>query len=271
MSDQQKPNVHGFAKSYLGFIDTNVLFKKPISCLFAIVSLLIPVYFLFQIIQFEIFKSNSGEIIGAAILFLLVLICAGIFGALIWWHRRIIRDEGPKPYLNFRRFVQTLGEWIATIFAIVVFFGVIILMIFGRNAIYSIVSLIPLPVPPLDLTMALAGPVIGFVIIIAMKIMLFLLDPVIWLVKQIWRLFVRIVLYFYRFVVKVHGLFEQNAPVWIGVNWLIAIVVVACGLILCTRLFTDPGRDIFLGAVITVALGLGLMAFLVVKRKNYDA
>ena len=271
MSDHEKPKLTGWVKSYLGFVDTNVLFKKPVSCLFAISSLLIPVYFLFQIIQSGVFKSKSGEIIAASLLFLAVLICAGIFGSLIWWYRRIIRDEGPKPYLNFRRFVQTLGEWTATFFAIAVFFGVLIVVIFGYRAERTIANLIPLPVPGLDLTMALAGPVIGFLIIIATKILLFLLDPVIWLVKQIWRLFVRIVLYFYRCVIKMHGLFEQNMPVWIGVNWLFAILVLVCGLVLCFKLFINPGRDIFLGAVITVALGLAFMGFLVIKRKNYDA
>ena len=269
MSDETKPKGFDMVKPYLGFIDTNVLFKKPVSCLCAISSLLIPVYFLIQIFQYEIFESRSPGLITASLLLLLVLVFAGVFGSLIWWHRRIIRDEGPKAYNNFRRFVQTLGEWTATVFAIVVFFGVLIVMICAGNEYYYISGLIPLPIPAIDVSIALFGLVGGFLIIIATKILLFLLDPVIWLVKQIWILFKRIVLYFYRCVIKVHGTIEQNTPVWVGVTWLISVLVVVCGLILCFRVFRYSS-GIFIGAVITVALGLAYMGFLVIKRRSHD-
>ena len=106
MSDQEKKR-RCIVDSYLGFIDTNVLFKKPVSCLFAIASLLFPVYLFIQVIQYGIFKSESAEMITASILLILVFIIAGLFGSIIWWCRRIARDEGPKVYQNFRRFIQT--------------------------------------------------------------------------------------------------------------------------------------------------------------------
>ncbi|MDR0496414.1 MAG: hypothetical protein LBH42_02235, partial [Treponema sp.] len=118
MHDQTPPKEQGLVKPYLGFIDTSVLFKKPVSCLFAIVSLLIPVYFLMLLIQYDIFQSGQGKLIGAGISVFAVLLFAGVFGFRIWWLRRIKRDEGPKMYPNFRRFVQTLGEWEGTLFAI---------------------------------------------------------------------------------------------------------------------------------------------------------
>jgi len=270
MSDEKKPGVFDLVKPYLSFIDTNVLFKKPVSCLFAISSLLIPVYFLIQSIQYGIFESGSAKLIVACVLLLLVLIFAGVFGSLIWWHRRIIRDEGPKMYNNFRRFMQTLGEWTATIFAIVVFFGVLIVMIFAGDEYYYITSVIPLPIPAIDVSIALFGLVGGFLIIIATKIFLFLLDPIIWLVKQIGILIKRIVLYCYRCVIKVHGTIEQNTPVWIGVTWLVSILVVICGLVLCFKVF-GYSSGVFIGAVLTVALGLAYMGFLVIKRKSHEA
>ena len=248
---------------YLWFIDTNVLFKKPVSCLFAIVSLCIPVYFLIQIIQLGIFKSEMPNLIVGCILLLIVLIFAGLFGSLIWWYRRLVRDEGPKMYSNFRRFIQTLGEWSATTFAIVVFFGVLIIMIFAGEYSY----LVPLPFPAIDAIIAVLGLVGGFVIIIATKILLFLLDPIIWLIKQIWILIKRIVMYFYRCVVKVSGTVEQHTPIWLGITWLLSVLVVLCGIALCFRAFNSAS---VISAVVAMALGLGYMGFLVIKRKNLD-
>jgi len=273
MSDEKVKTGTGLVKSYLNFLDTNVLFKKPVSCLFAIISLLIPVFFLFQIIQYRVFNSDSGQIITASILILIVLIFTGIFGALIWWYRRISRDEGHGWYPNFRRFIQTLGEWTATVFAIIVFFGVIIARIVAGDDYYNVVRMLSLPLPSTDVTIALFGLVGGFLIIIATKIFLFLLDPIVWLIKQIWYLIVRIVKYFYRCVIKIHGVFEQNATVWIGVHWLISVLVVSTGLFLCYMLFSSPYGSFGLAitAAIIVALGLVYMGFLVTKRKNIES
>lgn len=280
MADENVEKGNGAVKSYLNFIDANVLFKKPVSCLFAICSLLIPVFFLIQIIQYGIFRSQSGRLIAGALLTLAVLLFAGIFGALIWWHRRINRDEGQKWYPNFRRFIQTFGEWTATMFAIVFFLGILVLWISSGNEYYyyAVESLLPFSggryLLQYDVTLALYGLVIGFLIIIATKIVLFLLDPFVWLVKQIWGLIVRVVLYFYRFVLKVFEVFEKNAPVWIGVNWLIALIVVCCGLFPYCKLLFNPYINISLGFLIgaaaTVALGLAFMGFLIVKRKVYE-
>ena len=271
MSEQENTKNLGLVRSYLKFVDTNVIFKKPVSCLYAISSLLIPVYFLIQVIQFEIFKSEVAVLIVGSILLLLVLFFAGIFGSLIWWHRRIIRDEGPKWYDNFRRFIQTLGEWTATVFAIIVFFGVLIIMIIAGEYVSLFAALSPIPIPGLDASLALAGPLIGFIIIIVTKIILFLLDPIIWLIRKIWALIVRVALYAYRCILKIFGIFEENAPVWIGVNWLIAVLVVCVGLILALRLRSFPNMPIFLGAAFALALGLAYMGFLVILRKKYEA
>ena len=263
MSDQSTQKGEGIVKPYLGFIDTNVLFKKPISCLFAIVSLLSPVYFLMQIFQYEVLKSGSAKLIIACILVFLFFAFAGVFGALIWWHRRITRDEGPKWYPNFRRFIQTTGECMGTFIAITVFGSVLILMLFFRDEAYLITSFIPLSLPPLEITHALFGPVAGFIIIIVTKILLFLLDPIIWLIKQIWTLFVRIVKYCYRCVINVHGVIEKNTPVWFGFVWLLAVAVVITGVVLCFRAMN-------LYAALALALGLAFMAFLVYKKKQFD-
>jgi hypothetical protein len=263
MSDESRPKGNGMVKPYLGFIDASVLFKKPVSCLIAILSLLLPIYFLNLVVGSGIFEFGDGELIAASILLIAVLAFAGIFGALIWWHRRIHKDIGNKWYDNFRCFIQTLGEWVGTVYAISVFFGVIIVLAVLRAKASAISGILPLSVPRLDFSIALAGPVVGFLIILATRIFLFLLDPITWLIKQIWILFTRIVLYYYRCVIKLHGVVEQNTSVWIGFVWLVSLATVIAGLVL---LF----KRIIPGGAISLALGLVLMGFLVIKRKQYD-
>jgi hypothetical protein len=261
MSDESTPKGNGIVKPYLGFIDTSVLFKKPVSCLIAILSLLSPLYILNLLVVSGVFESGDGKFIVTAILLIVIFLCSGIFGALIWWHRRINKDIGTKWYDNFRCFIQTLGEYIGTVFAINVFFSAIVFLILaGELAELFTYSL---PIPQLDFSVALSGPIVGFLVILATKILLFLLDPIIWLVRQIWTLFTRIVLYYYRCVIKLHGVIEQNTPVWIGFIWLVSLATVISGLVL---LF----KNIILGGAISVLLGLVLMAFLVLKRKQYD-
>jgi hypothetical protein len=263
MSDQEKKECKCFVKSYLGFIDNNVLFKKPISCLYAIVSLLIPVYALSQFIQFGVFKSAEANVIIAGVLILLVLAFAGIVGACIWWFRRITRDEGPKLYSNFRRFIQTAGEWSGTVFAISVFGAIIILMIFLQNEYFFITRAIPFPIPGVDIVTALYGPIGGFIIIIITKIMLFLLDPIVWLIKKIWNLIKRIVLYCYRFIASFCGTLEKNNPFWVGATWVLAVAVIIAAVVLC---FLFRG----FAPAFALAAGLAFMGYLMFKRKHYD-
>jgi hypothetical protein len=264
MSDQQDtPKGQGIVKPYLGFIDNSVLFKKPISCLFAIVSLLIPVYVLILFIQDGIFRANEAKFIIAGILIVAILLFAGIFGFLIWWHRRITRDEGGhKWYSNFRRFIQTIGEWLGTFTAISVFGCVLVLTLVLSDEHYMLTGIFS--VPNIDIVVALHGLIAGFLIIIATRILLFLLDPVIWLIKQIWKLIVRVVLFAYRCVINAGGLVEKNTPFWIGLTWLLAFAAVVSSLVLC---FIYGG----ISPVIALAVSLGFMGYLLYKRKNYDA
>jgi len=262
MSDEENKG-QGIVKPYLSFIDNNVLFKKPVSCLFAIVSLVIPIYILSLFIQFEVFSSGIVNYIIAAILIVLVLAFAGVFGALIWWHRRIIRDEGPKYYNNFRRFIQTLGEWFATFYAISVFGIIIILMLLLPDDYYYVAGAIPVDIPGVNIVTALYGPIGGVVIIVATKILLFLLDPVIWLIKQIWTLFVRVVLYVYRNILNFFGTVEKNTPIWVGITWLLAGAVVIAAVVLC---FTHGG----LAPVIGLIAALAFMGYMLFKRKDYN-
>ena len=264
MSEQEyKANEQGLVKPYLHFLDTNVLFRKPVSCLAAIVSLLIPIFTLSQFIRFGVFESNEVKLVFAAILIIVILAFAGIFGAFIWWHRRITRDEGPKWYDNFRRFIKTSGEWLGTFFAISVFGIIIVLMIFLSESYQYVTDFLPFQVPSINIAVAFLGPIGGFLIIIATKILLFLLDPIIWFIKQIWFFIKWIVVYCYRFIISFLKTFEKNTSFWVGITWILAVAVIIATLTLC---FKVGG----IAPVIGLAAALAFMGYLLFKRKHYD-
>ena len=144
MSDINNPKGQGIVRSYLGFIDHNVLFKKPISCFYAIVSLLIPLSFLIQFIRYRDIIFENTRLFLACILVLVILAVAGVFGTLIWWYRRITRNEGPEFYGNLRRFIQTFGEWTGTLVAIIVFGCVSVILLLLRDEFNLIISMLPL-------------------------------------------------------------------------------------------------------------------------------
>ena len=270
--DKKASKNQDMVKSFLCFVDTNVLFKKPISCLFAIISLGLPVYFLVMSITGNLFRSGDAKLIISVILTFFVFAFAGLFGALIWWHRRIKPDEGISIYQNFRRFVQTLGEWLGMIVAIVAFGVVLVLWALLQEAGSFILNIIPVPfMSHVGLEYAFIGPIVGFLIIILTKILLFLLDPVIWLLKQIWKIFVQIVLYFYRCIINTGKTYETHTRLWIGCIWILSVLAVFSGLALLLSLFVFREYILLYGGLIVLALGFALMAFLVMKRRSYDA
>jgi len=264
MSEEQIKG-QGLVKEYLKFIDTNILFKKPISCLHAILSLLFPLFVLGLFIQSGIFdyfiEMKAGKYIAASILILIILAFAGFFGALIWWHRRINRDDGPKLYPNFKRFVQTAGEWSGTVLAISVFGTVLVLLIFMSEDYSMIANALPFPIPGISIATAFYGPIGGFIIIIVTKIILFLLDPVIGLIRRIWGLVKRIALYCYRVTISFFGTVEKNTPFWVGATWVLAVGVIIATLVLC---FMYGGIAMTAGLVAALAF----MGYLIFKRKH---
>jgi len=262
MSDiENNSKGQGFVKPYLRFIDTSVLFNKPISCLFAIISLLLPIYVLSVFIQYNFFSSEVIKLIIGCVLIVIILGFAGFLGASIWWVRRITRDEGPSWYNNFRRFVQTLGEWLGTFTAISVFGIVLILTILLADKYYMIIGAFPFKIPEINIVMAFLGPICGFIIIVVTKILLFLFDPIIWLLKQVWKLLVRIVLFFYRCTINVGGTCEKNTNLWVAVTWLFAIGVIITSLVLC---FIRGG----LAPAIGLTASIAFLGYLFYRRKH---
>jgi len=266
MSDDQNKG-QGFVKKYLEFLDTNIMFRKPISCLHAALSLLFPLSVLGLFIQSGIFdyflEIKAGKYIAASLLILIIIGFAGVLGALIWWHRRINRDDGPKVYPNLKRFIQTAGEWFGTVFAISVFGTVLVLLIFMPDDYPMITGVLSFPISEITIATAFYGPIVGFIIIIITKIILFLLDPLLWLITQLWGLIKRVALYCYRLTISFFGTVEKNTPFWVGATWVLAVGVIIATIVLC---FRYGG----IAATAGLAAALAFMGYLLFKRKHYD-
>ena len=257
-------------RAYLHFLDHNVLLKKPISCLYALLSLSLPFGGLYLLIQFSELLFNNGRMLFGAILIFLILLLAGCLGALIWWHRRLARNTGASLYLSFRSFILTLGEWTGTLTAILGFGFILIFALIFNEGISLISTIYPIPISGLQFYYAFGALVLGFLIILGTRILIFIIDLLAKLLKSIWTLLLRIILYYYRCIVKIHRTIELNTSVWIGVVWLFSAVTVVFGLVLSYRLLGSSLGTYLLG-LIPLFLGLGFMAFLVMTRKKHDA
>ncbi len=161
-----------FIKPYLSFIDQGHFFRRPFSWLYgllAIFNLIFPLYILFS--KTIVFRA-SFEVVLAFLLVWVVLAFAGWIGFQIWWDRMMklavdssTGDEFVATPI-FSHFIQTLGEWFGTLFAIVGFAGLLISMILLGNDAYWFLKLIGLRFPVLGWTGIFLLPIIGYLIVI---------------------------------------------------------------------------------------------------------
>jgi hypothetical protein len=173
--------------SYLGLVEGGVMFKKPISFLFAVSSILPPLFFLINSIQDDVFGEDAQAIAVVAVLVVLfVLLVLAILGILIWVRGRLSEDVGEKFVPNIYAFIKTLGMWLGTYIGLSAFLIVFLLKLFGSNEDFEAGSILQLlglaKVGAVTWNLAILGLFRGFIIIVVSKIALFLLDKrwVIW-------------------------------------------------------------------------------------------
>ena len=161
-----------FIKPYLSFIDQGHFFRRPFSWLYgllAIFNLIFPLYILFS--KTIVFRA-SFKVVLAFLLVWVVLAFAGWIGFQIWWDRmmKLVVDSSTGDEFVatpiFSHFIQTLGEWFGTLFAIVGFAGLLISMILLGNDAYWFLKLIGLRFPVLGWTGIFLLPIIGYLIVI---------------------------------------------------------------------------------------------------------
>jgi hypothetical protein len=162
-----------FIKPYLSFIDNGKLYRKPFSWLYvvlAVANLLFPFYVLYSVIDLGIFNMGAKFII-AFIFVWLVLLFAAWISFQLWWDRKDKVLETVEENAEFpatpviSHFIQTLGEWFGTWFAIVgAGFALFATIFLGSEAGY-LASGLHLPIGH-GIVFIVIAPIYGFLIIV---------------------------------------------------------------------------------------------------------
>lgn len=166
-----------FIKPFLNYIDNGHFFRKPfvwLYTIFAILSLLFPVYALIIGIGSDVFKMPA-KIIIFFILLLILLALASWIGFQLWWDRKSkiaeISDIGDEYIATpvFAHFILTSGEWLGLFVAIIGFGGSLLALIFlGEDAAY-VARQIEIPLLKTGATALISAPITGFIIIVVAR------------------------------------------------------------------------------------------------------
>jgi len=157
-----------FSRPYLDFINKGKLFNL-IYILMAVINPIIPFVILYQVIDSGFF-SFGAKYVFAFILAWFVIVFACWIGFQLWWDRRkrVINIESSEFFATmfFSEILQTFGEWLGTMIAIVGAGGGLLASIFlGRDVDY-LFSYIGMGFMQFGVLIVIVGPVIGFFIII---------------------------------------------------------------------------------------------------------
>lgn len=163
-----------FIQPYLNYIDGGKLYKQPFRILYqviAVLMLLFPFFFLYQLIDSGLMDGAPANIVVAAILIWIIIDVAGWLSFQLWWMRALQLNQTSREGDDFiatpvlSNLLQTLGEWLGSYMAIVGFLITLIGLIFMGEAM-SIVNLI---VPVMGGWGLIYFPVAGFIIIVIFR------------------------------------------------------------------------------------------------------
>lgn len=119
-------NFFSFVKPFLNFIDAGEFYRKPFKWLYsliAILSLLTPLYLLYEMISKNIFDGPAKLVIGALLIWVILAFSYWIVFQ-IWWSRKNqigehkIKGDRFVATPSFVHFIQTSGESMGTFVAI---------------------------------------------------------------------------------------------------------------------------------------------------------
>jgi hypothetical protein len=141
-----KEKLLNFIAPFLSYIDNGKLFREPFGWLYMILAVLnglLPFYILYKAIDSKLFEYGTAKMIAAFVLIWLVILLACWIGLQIWWNRKdsVLQSsqEGSQypatPVIT--HFIQTLGEWLGTLVAIIgCGFSLIATVFLGKQAGY---------------------------------------------------------------------------------------------------------------------------------------
>lgn len=158
-----------FSKPYLDFIGKGKLFTI-VYTIMAIINLLLPFIIIYNVIDSGLFGSGEAKIIFAFIFSWIVIVFACWIGFQLWWNRKAkVKNFEDSEFIVtpiFSEIFQTFGEWLGTLIGIIgAGVGLIATIMLGDYADY-LFQAIGMSFMPSGITAVVAGPLIGFVIII---------------------------------------------------------------------------------------------------------
>jgi hypothetical protein len=161
-----------FAKPYLDFIGKGTLFSI-IYTIMAVVNLLLPFVIIYKVIDSGFFRSIPARFVIAFIFSLFVIAFACWIGFQLWWDRKskVKTFEGSEFIVTpmVSELLQTFGEWLGTLIGIIgAGVGLITAIILGEEAEY-LFDAIGIDFIPSGFIAVIAGPVIGFLVVILFR------------------------------------------------------------------------------------------------------
>jgi len=160
------------SRPYLKFIDKSKIYSL-IYYVMAVINLIIPFVILYQVIDSGVFRYLEAKYIFAFLLSWIVVVFACWIGFQLWWNRRKKVDElGESEFsatLIFSEILQTTGEWIGTLIGIIGAGAGLLAFIFLGNDLDEVFRMIGMGSLALGPAIIIAGPIIGFSIIILFR------------------------------------------------------------------------------------------------------
>jgi len=160
-----------FSMPYLNFIDKNVIYSF-VYFVMAVINLLLPFVILYKVIDSGFFRSGA-KFIFAFVLSWIVIVFACWIGFQLWWNRRKkVVSIGTSEFsatLIFSEILQTFGEWMGTLTAIIGTGAGLLASIFLGNDINYLFKVIGIGYLNFGVAVVIVAPIIGICIIIVFR------------------------------------------------------------------------------------------------------
>jgi len=157
-----------FSRPYLEFISKGKLFNL-IYIIMAAINPIIPFVILYQVIDSGFFNLGA-KFVFAFILAWFVIVFACWIGFQLWWDRRKqamhIESSEFIATMFFSEILQTFGEWLGTMIAIIGAGGGLLASIFLGKDVDYLFSMVGMGFMRFGVLIVIIGPIIGFFIIL---------------------------------------------------------------------------------------------------------
>jgi hypothetical protein len=160
------------ARPYLEFIDKGKLFGLVYTVM-AIANVLLPFAVLYMVIDSGLLKYADGKLVAAFIFTWLVIAFACWVGFQIWWDRRKKMTTPATSQFSatvvFSEIVQTTGEWMGTMYAIIGAGVGLITTIFLESSGGSLLRALGMNFLSSGIMSIIIAPITGFFIIVGSR------------------------------------------------------------------------------------------------------